>query len=142
MVPAHAGIESPTMHPTPPYPRLAALVGAAVLFIAACGGDDASAPDGLSATATEGRTIAQDNGCAACHGTAGEGGIGPAWAGLAGSTVTLEDGSEIVADTDYLRRSILEPDADRVDGYTIEMPKADLDPAEVDALIAYIEALR
>jgi cytochrome c oxidase subunit 2 len=130
------------MHSTRPYPRLAALVGAAALVIAACGGDGGAAPDGLSAPATEGRTIARDNGCAACHGTDGEGGIGPAWVGLAGSTVTLEDGSEVIADTEYLRRSILEPGADLVDGYTIEMPKADLDPAEVDALIAYIEALR
>lgn len=130
------------MQPTPSHLRRAALVGAAMLVVAACGGDDGAAPEGMSAPAAEGRAVAVDNGCAACHGADGQGAIGPAWAGLAGSTVTLEDGRQVVADTAYLRRSVLEPDADLVDGYTVAMPKADLEPAEVDALIAYIESLR
>jgi cytochrome c oxidase subunit 2 len=77
----------------------------------------------------------------ACHGNNGEGGIGPAWIGLAGSEVALEDGSTVIADAEYLRRSIVDPDSQIVAGYTIRMPKTELTESEVAALVAYIEEL-
>jgi cytochrome c oxidase subunit 2 len=55
--------------------------------------------------------------------------------------VALEDGSEVVADREYLRRSIIDPAADVVAGYSVAMPVMNLDDDEVDALVAYIEAL-
>jgi mono/diheme cytochrome c family protein len=88
-----------------------------------------------------GREVALDSGCAACHGGDFGGATGPSWIGLAGSTVMLADGRELVADEAYLRRAIVEPDADIVDGYIVKMPVVALDDAEIDALIAFISSL-
>lgn len=116
-------------------------VGVALaLALAGCGGDGAAGE--LPALAERGRELAMSQGCAACHGDRGQGVVGPAWTGLAGSTVELEGGGTVVADAAYLRRAILEPDAEIVAGYTIAMPEVTLTPAEVEAIIAYIEALK
>lgn len=85
--------------------------------------------------------MARSKGCAACHGNSGEGSVGPAWIGLAGSTVELADGSTVVADASYLRRSITDPEAQVVAGVTITMPTTDLSDSEVAALIAYIQEI-
>lgn len=114
---------------------------AAAMALAGCGAGGDSAGE-LSALAQEGRELASARGCAACHGDRGQGTVGPAWTGLAGSTVQLEGGGTVIADGSYLRRAILEPDAEIVAGYTIAMPEVSLTPAEVDAIVAYIEELR
>ena len=95
----------------------------------------------LSAPAEAGRDIANISGCPACHGLDGEGKTGPAWVGLAGAERPLDDGTTVIADAEYLRRSIIEPDAQQVAGYTIKMPVNGLDEAEVDAIVAYIQEL-
>jgi len=111
-----------------------------VLVLVACGSDEADRD--LSVAAAAGREVALSEGCTACHGDNGEGSIGPAWIGLAGSTVELEGGTSVIADADYLRRSILDPQADVVAGTTIDMPVTDLSEKQVDDLVAYIEELR
>lgn len=126
--------------------RTAVAAVAVSLGAAACGdGDDgdgeATAEPSLPADATAGRELARDKGCTACHGGDGGGGIGPAWVGLAGSTVTLEDGSTVAADQAYLTRAITDPSAEVVDGYSIEMPEYDLSDDEVAQLVAYITSL-
>lgn len=113
---------------------------AVTLALAGCGGDDSGGAQ--SALAEQGRELASSQGCAACHGDRGQGVVGPPWAGLAGSTVELEDGRQVTADVAYLRRSILEPDAEIVAGYTVAMPQVALTSDEVDAIVAYIEELR
>lgn len=112
----------------------------ALLVLAGCG---AAEPDrDLSPQAAAGREIALDKGCAACHGENGEGGVGPAWIGLADSTVELEGGGAMVADAAYLRRSIVDPEAEIVAGMTVKMPLTELSASDVDALVAYIQELR
>lgn len=112
------------------------------LGIAACGGEDSSsAPSGLSPDGERGRQIARPNGCSSCHGTDGEGQMGPAFVGLYGSTVTFDDGTTAVADDAYLRQSIREPAARRVAGYQLPMPTSNLSDEEVELLIAYIRDL-
>ena len=111
-----------------------------VLVLGACGSDEADRD--LSAAGAAGREVALSEGCTACHGDNGQGSIGPAWVGLAGSTVELEGGTSVIADADYLRRSILDPQADIVAGTTIDMPVTDLSQKQVDDLVAYIEELR
>jgi cytochrome c oxidase subunit 2 len=106
---------------------------------ASCGGGD-SGPE-LSAAGEEGREIANGNGCAACHGNNGQGGAGPAWKGLLGSTIELEDGTTVVADEGYIRTSITDPSAQRNAGYTLQMPTNSLTDDEIDAVIAYIADL-
>ena len=76
-----------------------------------------------------------------CHREGGDG-IGPDWEGLAGSTVTLDDGSTVVADEAYLTLAITDPDAQIVDGYDIRMPpNDDLSDDDVAAIVAYIQSL-
>lgn len=106
-----------------------------------CGGGTAPAGPPLSPLAAEGRQLSADRGCLACHGEGGEGGVGPAWVGLSGSTVVLADGTSVQADREFLERSITDPGADAVAGYTVAMPVNDLTPEEVSAVVAYIEAL-
>jgi cytochrome c oxidase subunit 2 len=106
-------------------------------LLAACGDDG---PE-LSPQAAEGRDLIRDRGCAACHGRNGGGGVGPSWVGLHGTMEELESGEEVLVDADYLRRSIVDPSADRVAGYSVTMPDNTLDDDEIDAVIAYIEAL-
>ncbi len=118
--------------------RQAVFVAALLPAMPACG-DDGS--DDLSPLASEGRDLAMAKGCAACHGDLGEGGVGPAWIGLGGSEVELEDGATVTADSDYLRRSIADPEAQAVSGFTITMPTTDLSDTEVSALMAYIQEL-
>ena len=110
---------------------------AAAVILAACGGDGVD----LSADASLGREVADRSGCLACHGSNGQGGVGPGWRGLAGSTRDLQDGRTVVADTAYLERSIRQPDEDLVDGFTVKMPQSRLSDEEVRLLIAYIEEL-
>jgi cytochrome c oxidase subunit 2 len=114
------------------------LLGALV----ACGDDSPSAGDGSADPAVErGRDIARTRGCAACHGADGQGAIGPAWTGLLGREVTLDDGSTVTADATYITQAIVDPAAQVVDGYAVTMPKTDLDDDEVADLVAYISSL-
>lgn len=118
-----------------------ALVSATLWSSSACGGDSSSSAPELSAAAAEGRRIANSNGCAACHGSDGRGGVGPAFQGLSGSERELVDGSIVVADHDYLYESITQPGAKLVAGYKVLMPSNELDDAQVASIITYIEEL-
>ena len=80
-------------------------------------------------------------GCSSCHSTDGARSEGPTWEGLAGSTVTLADGTTVTADEDYLRRAILDPQAEVVAGYPAPMPAIEVSDAEADRLVAYIQGL-
>ncbi|MGD9794244.1 MAG: cytochrome c family protein [Acidimicrobiia bacterium] len=80
-------------------------------------------------------------GCAACHGATGQGGVGPSFVGLAGSDVTLSDGSVVIADDPYLLESIRTPGAKRVAGFGIEMPSITLTDDELAEIVAYIRSL-
>ncbi len=134
----------PLPPPSIPPPRRRRPIGAAVLALGAaltlgaCGGSDIDLPP----LASEGRSVARGSGCAACHGRNGDGGVGPAWVELYGSTVELDGGERVVADRDYLRLAITDPKAQLVDGYTVPMPENNLDADEVEAVLAYIEALQ
>lgn len=116
------------------------VLAAAALAVSGCGSSEPT--QDLSPLAAQGREIALSRGCSACHGDDGEGGVGPAWQGLAGSVVALEGGTTAIADADYLRRALVDPQADVVEGVTIAMPVTDLSEDEIVALIAYIEELQ
>lgn len=120
-----------------------ALAAAALLLTASCSSDDDATEEAveLSPAAQEGLRVAETNGCTSCHSTGGRDGVGPSWNGLAGSEVELDDGSVVVADEEYLRRSIVEPNAQIVAGYRGIMPERSLDPAEVDAIVAYLQEI-
>jgi cytochrome c oxidase subunit II len=109
--------------------------------IAACS-DDGAASSGLSDAAKHGQQLAKSTGCTACHGVDGQGGIGPAWVGAVGSTVTLTDGSKVVVDEAYLTRAIKDPQAQVVEGFAVAMPANELSDADIADLVAYISALK
>lgn len=116
-----------------------ALIAGVALALGACGNDEA---DGITGEAAAGRDVARDRGCTQCHSAVeGVNVRGPSWAGLAGSEVTLEDGSTVTADREYLERAIKDPSSELVEGFKPIMPKVPLDDAQLDQVIAYIEAL-
>jgi len=110
------------------------------LAATACGGgpEEVGPPDDLSLAGQAGWQVAASKGCMSCHGRDGVGGTGPGWIGLAGSTRPLIDGTQVAADRDYLVRAIVDPQAERVNGFNILMPAADLTDEEVNAIIDYI----
>ncbi len=81
-------------------------------------------------------------GCTACHSGA-PGSLGPDLAGLPGSTVKFTDGTQAVADDDYLRESILDAQTHIVEGYLPVMPvfRGTVNEDQVIQLIAYIKSL-
>jgi cytochrome c oxidase subunit 2 len=124
-------------------PRFGALVTLLLLTLllagTACGGSSRAE---LSTEGERGRRIANTSGCASCHGADGSGGVGPKFVGLYGSEVTLADGSTVVADDEYLRRSITDPEIQLVDGYTgLIMPTSGLSADDIEAVLAYIREL-
>jgi len=94
-----------------------------------------------AALVAAGREVALGSSCAGCHAADFGGATGPSWIGLADSRVLLTGGREVTADEAYLRRAIVEPGADVVDGYIVKMPAVALDDAEIDALVAFIRSL-
>jgi cytochrome c oxidase subunit 2 len=123
-----------------PLPALALVLALAVTALAAaCGGDSAPV---LSGEAGRGQQVARDKGCTSCHTATGNKSEGPTWKGLAGSSVTLADGTTVVADDAYLTRSIQEPRAQLVQGFKTAMPVTPLPDADIAAVVAYINALK
>jgi mono/diheme cytochrome c family protein len=138
-------------------PRAAAATALLVSVVAACGGDDEGSPPptsvaggaavqpaagaALSPEGAAGAQLAKESGCAGCHGADFSGSLGPSWVGLYRATVTLEDGSTVVADDGYLTTAIADPGAQRVAGYALAMPENGLAPEEVAQIVAYIREL-
>jgi cytochrome c oxidase subunit 2 len=117
----------------------AAIASTLALSAAACGGGD-SGPE-LSEAGARGRSLSTSSGCAGCHGSDGQGGVGPTWQGLAGSERELADGTIVIADDDYLIRSIKEPGADLLADFAVQMPRNNLDDQQVADIVAYINDL-
>ena len=71
-------------------------------------------------------------------------GVAPSFLGRYGSKEKLTDGSEVLVDENYLRESILNPQAKVVQGYQPVMPtyQGVLKDRQIDALIAYIKSLQ
>jgi cytochrome c oxidase subunit 2 len=143
----------------------AAVAVALALGLAACGGSGGSASGTSTSGTTAGTTTSaattggeaagladrgaalyESKGCHSCHSIDGSSGAGPTFAKLAGSTVTLTDGSTVTADSAYLTESIEKPDAQIVKGFQKGVMSATIAPGSVSqddarALVAYIQSL-
>ncbi len=121
--------------------------------------DEAASGDGLSNQTTttggpsetsppgdvDGAAVADSAGCTACHSSDGSAGVGPTWAGIAGTERPLEDGSSVLADPAYLLESIVDPNVKIVAGYAAGLMPQNfgdtLSDQELAALVIYIESL-
>lgn len=96
---------------------------------------------GLS-MADQGEQIFNNLGCTTCH-QAGPTQQGPALAGRFGKEETLASGKTVTVDENYIRKSILNPRADVVEGYAPIMPtyKGQVNQEQIGQIVAYIKSL-
>jgi cytochrome c oxidase subunit II len=82
-------------------------------------------------------------GCASCHGENGQGGRGPALAGLLGRPTQLASGQTVTPDEAYVRESILNPGGQIVAGYENIMPTfaGQISEEELLQLISFVKSL-
>ena len=91
-----------------------------------------------------GATLYRSSQCYTCHSTDGATGTGPTWQHMFGHPATLTDGTTVDVDANYLRESILNPQAKVVRGFNPVMPtyRGSLNDRQIDALIAYMRSLQ
>ena len=97
--------------------------------------------DGTMTPVERGARLYAQQGCQACHSLDGSAGAGPSFLGLAGSVRNFTDGSNAIADDNYLRTSIVNPSLQILAGYPPVMPGnyALLPEQDLDALVAFIK---
>jgi cytochrome c oxidase subunit 2 len=114
------------------------LVGATVAVYAIDPATQQATAGGVSAAETvEGKTVFLTKGCTGCHTRAGvsEGFIGPELTNLADRAGVRVEG---LTAEEYVRQSVLDPQAYIVSGYGGQMPVLPVDTEELDALVEYL----
>ena len=104
-----------------------------------------------------GEKWATDFGCVACHSSDGSDRAGPTWLGIFGSDEALVGGESVTVDELYLRKSILDPGVQIVEGYQdimskdfeerflvkqTELSEMGVEVDIIEDLMAYIRALQ
>jgi cytochrome c oxidase subunit 2 len=91
-----------------------------------------------------GRELYKGRGCSQCHSIDGKVGTGPTFLNLFGHPVAMKDGTTLTADENYIRESILNPQARLVAGFQPVMPtfKGKFKDEEITAVIEYIKTLK
>jgi cytochrome c oxidase subunit 2 len=91
----------------------------------------------------QGAGLYKSRACYTCHTVDGTTKVGPSFREAFNHQVTLADGRKLTVDENYLRESILDPQAKVVAGFQPVMPtyQGVLKDREIDALIAYIKSL-
>ncbi len=91
-----------------------------------------------------GKELFTKKGCNVCHTVTGQALIGPSLLGIFGKNEELADGKKIQVDENYLRESLMQPQAKLVKGFPPVMPtfQGTLTDEEVNAVIAYIKSLK
>lgn len=114
----------------------------------AVGPEQAEATASVASPVSLGKEIIRKTGCTACHSTDGSKIVGPSYLGLFGKEVTVITGNKerkVTADENYIRHSILEPNADVVKGYSKGMMlsyKDQLSEEEINLIIEYIKSIK
>jgi cytochrome c oxidase subunit 2 len=82
--------------------------------------------------------------CITCHSIEGKTLTGPHLNGIFGERIPLDEGGFAIVDENYIRESLLDPQASIVAGFQPVMPtyQGILKDKQVDALIAYIKSLK
>jgi len=106
-------------------------------------GGGAAGEGGEMSLVSLGEQLYTSQACYTCHSVDGSANVGPTFQDLFGHEVTMMDGSTVLADENYLRESILNPQANIVEGFQPVMPTFQglLSERQLDALVAYIKSL-
>jgi mono/diheme cytochrome c family protein len=130
-------------------PAATATTAAAATTGAAATGTVAAPAAPTPALVARGKQLYTADACSGCHSLTGAAGSGPSFKGLAGSTVTLDNGRTVTADAAYLARAITDPDAEIVKGFHPGLMPAAIasyhlgaKPADVQALVAFLQSVR
>lgn len=101
-----------------------------------------SGGSGEGSLASNGEKLFTSLGCVTCH-SGQSGARGPNLAGAFGNPVKLSDGRTVVADENYIRESILNPQAKLVAGFGPIMPTftGQINEESLIQLVAYIKGL-
>jgi len=103
--------------------------------------------DAETSLADQGYEVLRRNGCNACHSSDGSKLVGPSYLGSWGTTRTVTTGREqreVLADEEYILRSIYDPNADVVDGFNKGLMlsyEGMVTEDEVKLIIEYLKAL-
>ena len=94
--------------------------------------------------ADAGKTLYKRRGCIQCHSVDGSQMVGPSFYQLFDQQAVLDTGETIEVDENYIRESILEPQAKARSGYRKVMPtyQGQLKDEEIAAIIEYIKTLK
>lgn len=103
------------------------------------GGGDTKMPP-----AERGKMLFQTRSCTNCHSLDGTRIQGPTFKNVWGRTETLSDGKQIKVDENYVRESLMHPQAKIVQGYPSTMPTFEglLKDKDVDAIIAFLKTVK
>ncbi|MFH0793117.1 MAG: cytochrome c oxidase subunit II [bacterium] len=90
-----------------------------------------------------GELLSKQRGCVQCHSLDGKANVGPTWKNAFGKMRALANGPSVMFDENYVRESILNPQAKVTVGFQAVMPtfQGKLKDKEIDALIEYIKSL-
>lgn len=90
-----------------------------------------------------GAKLYQSKACITCHSINGNPLVGPSFKGRYGTQKPMASGSNVLIDDNYMRESILNPNAKQVQGFQPVMPSYQglLKDKEIDALVEYIKSL-
>ena len=105
----------------------------------------ASDGSGNLSLAEKGRALYTQKACIGCHSLDGSRVVGPSYKGLYGRIEKWEGGKSGPADDDYIRESILEPNAKIVEGYpkgVMPVYKGQLSDDDITALIEFIKTVK
>ncbi|MGD9928573.1 MAG: cytochrome c oxidase subunit II [Mangrovibacterium sp.] len=95
-----------------------------------------------------GKRIMTNIGCLACHSLDGSKLVGPSFKGLYGHEVTVKAGGEtktVVADDEYIKRSIYDPNAEIVEGFAkglMQSYQGQLTDDDIALMIEYLKTLK
>jgi cytochrome c oxidase subunit II len=105
---------------------------------------EGSGPEPGDDMATFGKKLYASKGCNTCHSVDGSALTGPSFKGIYGKPQPLTTGAAVNVDEDFIRESILNPQAKIAVGYNPVMPSYQgvLKEKEIQGLIEYIKSLK
>jgi cytochrome c oxidase subunit 2 len=99
----------------------------------------------VQSPAEQGEALVKLNACGSCHSVDGSAVVGPTFLKLYGRKGEFDDGQQYVADENYIKESILNPQAHVVKGYPHPSPmpafEGRLSDEDISNIIAYLKSL-